>query len=678
MESKGIIALTVAGMFFLFAFVGLQAGYINNLVVLRDGTNTLTGVWDAGDFNITASWFEGSFNSSKSYWGIYNRTDTLAYPEQPVSYIVFNSSNVVWAKNASSGQIDYGGTWDAGGIDGADASAVIESVIGNSDTNCVLLKDGEYSTDSIIIISGKTDFTFKGESWGAVIKPSGDNTAIRIGTSPADAKRITIKDLKIDGSNQATAVNTPPIEGEEIKLGIHIYTDCEAIIENVYLYSTGSDSVYGQSPGFTIVRDNLIEENRGWYGAIHTHGKNYNFYVVNNIIKNSVGGIRHGNVIVGNRILNITGNMPAIFGSDMGSIIAGNHLEDITWNGIEIFADRTVATGNFIDGISTNGRFGVETASYSHLSVTSNSIFGFERGINMGSGGSYNSIDFNTIKNCTDGIYVHNEKSIISYNTIYNVSSRFFFIQNKNDNTISFNIMDVATKEGIYLRGNRTRITGNQIGNVNQANSTWSSIKLDYYSVNNTVSDNSFLTDIVNIQPNNLIVLWGDGNYIHGNDFRSGDASSTMINDFATNTVIFANAGYEVNELVGYLDMNHNYILNFDMSHWLNFEVAEGAADETLNIVPAAVLLQDRHYHRLTLGVDMAPGAGKFFNMTLTDGTNELMVSLTGAETSAWTITGEFDWDASAETLTLKYSQTAGGAVNNAFVTIKYHYEENE
>lgn len=164
---------------------------------------------------------------------------------------------------------------------------------------------------------------------------------------------------------------------------------------------------------------------------------------------------------------------------------------------------------------------------------------------------------------------------------------------------------------------------------------------------------------------NNLVVLRDGTNNLTGN-WDAGDYNITA--DWFTGSF----------NVTGIINVNHNFILYFDMSHWLNFEVAAGIADETLNIVPDGVLLQDRHYHRLTLGVDTAPGVDKFFNMSLTDGTNELFLSLTGAEMSGWTITGEFDWDASVETLTLSYSQTVGGGVNNAFVTIKYHYKENE
>jgi len=151
------------------------------------------------------------------------------------------------------------------------------------------------------------------------------------------------------------------------------------------------------------------------------------------------------------------------------------------------------------------------------------------------------------------------------------------------------------------------------------------------------------------------------------------------VEDFEGNLTVDGNLNVTGSgEFGGDINMNHNYIIESDFNHWLDFTVEGGKTDETLNIIPVGVCTQDRHYHRLTVGTSGSPGAGKFFNMTLTDGTNELTLSLTGAETIAWTETSEFDWDVSTETLTLKYSQTAGGLVTNAFVTIKYHYKENE
>ena len=68
----------------------------------------------------------------------------------------------------------------------------------------------------------------------------------------------------------------------------------------------------------------------------------------------------------------------------------------------------------------------------------------------------------------------------------------------------------------------------------------------------------------------------------------------------------------------------------------------------------------------------------KWVNVSLTDGTNSLNISITGAEKSEDTTITAFDLDVSAETLTLTYSQTAGGASDEACIMIHWYYKENE
>jgi len=49
--------------------------------------------------------------------------------EEGASYIIFKKSDCYWAKNASTGDIEFGGTNNAGGVSGQDASAVIQAAL---------------------------------------------------------------------------------------------------------------------------------------------------------------------------------------------------------------------------------------------------------------------------------------------------------------------------------------------------------------------------------------------------------------------------------------------------------------------------------------------------------------------------------------------------------------------
>lgn len=126
------------------------------------------------------------------------------------------------------------------------------------------------------------------------------------------------------------------------------------------------------------------------------------------------------------------------------------------------------------------------------------------------------------------------------------------------------------------------------------------------------------------------------------------------------------------------VDMNLNYILYMPMESWIHVDLASGVTDVEISSIPSGTHGQDRHYAKLHVSVETAPGADKFVNVTLTDGTNSLTVSITGADKSETSTTTAFDLDVSAETLTLKYSQTAGGSSNGMCVMSHWYYKENE
>jgi len=50
------------------------------------------------------------YASGKFWWNGQNSTDILKYPEQPVSYVIFKSGSTYYAKNVSSGKVEYSGT----------------------------------------------------------------------------------------------------------------------------------------------------------------------------------------------------------------------------------------------------------------------------------------------------------------------------------------------------------------------------------------------------------------------------------------------------------------------------------------------------------------------------------------------------------------------------------------
>jgi len=112
----------------------------------------------------TAALYPGQFqaeNITGMHWytylsgSLYNRTDVLAYPEQIASYIIFGRDtdgdgvyDIVYAKNCTSGQIEFSGT---------DAAVVIQQAIDALPTigGTILIKSGiYYCNDDISLKSG--------------------------------------------------------------------------------------------------------------------------------------------------------------------------------------------------------------------------------------------------------------------------------------------------------------------------------------------------------------------------------------------------------------------------------------------------------------------------------------------------------------------------------------------
>lgn len=130
-----------------------------------------------------------------------------------------------------------------------------------------------------------------------------------------------------------------------------------------------------------------------------------------------------------------------------------------------------------------------------------------------------------------------------------------------------------------------------------------------------------------------------------------------------------------VDEIVGAdMDMNLNFLLKMPLVRCCHFTMEQGVTDITIETVPAGELTQDNHFAKVIAALDQAPGAGKTVTITITDGTNTMTVTISDTDTTGSTTTGAYDWDVSATSFVLKYSQTAGGLATKATVAISYHY----
>jgi len=142
------------------------------------------------------------------YW---NGTDLVRIPSATggggsaakgnYSYLIYKSGSDYYAED-SDGNVVYGGSGDAGGVDGADASAVIQAVIDAEPTGIIFLKGGTYDVSNASLkLQNDTAYHFRGEGKAFTILNAGNAADAKVfeivdsGNYPNHNKKHQIEDL---------------------------------------------------------------------------------------------------------------------------------------------------------------------------------------------------------------------------------------------------------------------------------------------------------------------------------------------------------------------------------------------------------------------------------------------------------------------------------------------------
>lgn len=126
------------------------------------------------------------------------------------------------------------------------------------------------------------------------------------------------------------------------------------------------------------------------------------------------------------------------------------------------------------------------------------------------------------------------------------------------------------------------------------------------------------------------------------------------------------------------LNFGSNPILYTPLKHICPFDLIGGATDVYIQTFPSGEFTQDMHVDKIIVSIDQPAGAGKTVTVEVSDGTNTMTVTITGdTDVVGSTTTNNFDLDVSAESLTLHYSQTAGGAAVAGTIICVHHYITN-
>jgi len=146
---------------------------------------------------------------------LLNRTDVLAYPDLPIYYVIWTDGTWYFAKNATSGQIEFKST---------NASWVIESAVESLPAlgGKVFVKAGRYRGPIYI---NKANFILEGEFGTVFYGESGDGYILTIESdSPYRTIGAIVKNIHFEG----------PYDTKDVT-GIRVANKWTAI-DNVVIY----------------------------------------------------------------------------------------------------------------------------------------------------------------------------------------------------------------------------------------------------------------------------------------------------------------------------------------------------------------------------------------------------------------------------------------------------------
>jgi len=397
---------------------------------------------------------------------LFNRTDVIANPEQPASYIIFGEDNnndgvydIIYAKNASSGQIEFSGT---------DAATVIQNAI-NQLTNGgkIFIKAGTYECSQSIFL--KDNVIIEGEGTKTILKAiSLSEDFIRI----YDVENVTVSNIKImhvggSGYLLLIYVNTRNIivenchfngEGVGAGIGVMNINNKNIWIKNNYLINFTYEAIaIGKNASNVIISGNVIS-NCGRNGIWILGATGYtlsDIIISSNIVTKSQRSLGGGCI----EVLRSDGSTIKRILIE-NNILLSDGQEVATGCGIHVTGGGTTGEitdvqilGNIVAGDFPANGICVEGADGTYLNhdvlIANNLIDSPE---NIGIDVIYTtkaSIISNYIKNCGNkGIYIAvTSMGLVSDNVILN-SGTAIYIATPNTVTIKNNVGFVTENSG--------------------------------------------------------------------------------------------------------------------------------------------------------------------------------------------------------------------------------------
>jgi len=179
-------------------------------------------------------------------------------------YLIYKSGSDVYAINGDTCVVDYGGSLDNGGVDGANASAVIQQAINAlpSDGGKIFFKAGIYSITQTII--GRLNLVIEGEGRGETRGESAEYS-ITVLEWAGSAGEAIIKFPATDEAYKCHEIRNIVLDGKGVA-GIGVWIECDG------------DSIYNSAKG--LFYENVLIRNCTDYGFLATSTTGRTTYLV--------------------------------------------------------------------------------------------------------------------------------------------------------------------------------------------------------------------------------------------------------------------------------------------------------------------------------------------------------------------------------------------------------------
>lgn len=111
-----------------------------------------------------------------------------------------------------------------------------------------------------------------------------------------------------------------------------------------------------------------------------------------------------------------------------------------------------------------------------------------------------------------------------------------------------------------------------------------------------------------------------------------------------------------------------------DRDKTLTDEVEAGLTDHIIYYMAATAHEQDEYVEQVELSLENPPGGGKSVVVTVSNGVSTMTCTIEGdTDVFCKTTTNAFEWDVSAQDLTVKFTTTAGTTVGRLSIHIHKH-----